>query len=168
MVERVITTILVQYPWLSPAALSVTLVVGALAGRWLAARPRLTALLGFASLVPVLVLTLVPVSRDLVGGCVLEWSIPTPGRVELMANVVLFVPVAYLAGITTRRPILALVLGCGLSAGLELLQALVPAIGRSCSTNDWSSNTIGATIGAALAWAVLRWIGRNSTEAMVA
>jgi hypothetical protein len=27
----------------------------------------------------------------------------------------------------------------------------VPALGRSCDTTDWSSNTIGAAIGAVLA-----------------
>jgi len=47
--------------------------------------------------------------------------------------------------------------GSGASAGLEVLQALVPTIGRSCDTNDWLSNTIGAVIGAVIASAALRW-----------
>ena len=43
----------------------------------------------------------------------------------------------------------------GLSVSLEALQALVPGLGRSCDTNDWLSNTIGAAVGTGLAAAAL-------------
>jgi VanZ family protein len=108
------------------------------------------------ALLPVVVLTLVPVDREVFGRCALQWALPTPGRVELMANVVLCVARVLLAGIASRRPVLVMA-SVGTSAGLEVLQALVPTIGRSCDTNDWLSNTIGAVIGAAIAWAALRW-----------
>ena len=41
--------------------------------------------------------------------------------------------------------------------GVEALQALLTGIGRSCDTDDWWCNTLGAVIGAALAWVALRW-----------
>jgi hypothetical protein len=45
-----------------------------------------------------------------------QWALPTPSRVELMANVVLFVPPALLLAVATGRPVLALILGAGMSA----------------------------------------------------
>jgi VanZ family protein len=77
---------------------------------------------------------------------------------------VLFVPPALLLAVATRRPVLALLLGASLSAAIELVQALVPAIGRSCDTNDWTSNTIGAAIGAGLGWLALRLAAGPSRE----
>jgi hypothetical protein len=147
----VITNVLVQNPWLSPLALAVIVVAGVPAGAWLVTRPRLAWLLAACSLAPVAVLTLVPVDRELAVRCTMSWALPTPGRVELMANVVLFVAPALLAGVATRRPLVALAVLSGLSVAVEALQALVPALGRSCDTGDWLSNTIGAAIGAALA-----------------
>ncbi|WP_390620165.1 VanZ family protein [Cellulomonas timonensis] len=41
------------------------------------------------------------------------------------------------------------------SAGIEVVQALLTGLGRSCDTNDWLSNSIGAVIGAGLGWAAL-------------
>lgn len=85
--------------------------------------------------------------------------LPTVGRVELAANVVLFVAPALFAAVATRRPALAFVAASVLTALIETVQALVPAIGRSCSTNDWLSNTIGAAIGVMLAVIALRLAG---------
>lgn len=76
---------------------------------------------------------------------------PTPSRVELFGNVVLFVGPTLLAGVATRRPLLVLLAASGIAAAIEALQAAAPAIGRSCDTTDWLSNTIGAAIGAGLA-----------------
>jgi hypothetical protein len=158
----VITNVLVEHPWLSPAALVVLVAIGPLVGRLLVSRPLLAWQLTALSLVPVALLTLAPVDRELFDRCSVQWILPTPGRVELMANLVLFVAPVLLGGVATRRPVLALVAASALSAALEALQALVPAIGRSCDTNDWLSNTIGAVIGATLAWAGLRWARRGS------
>jgi glycopeptide antibiotics resistance protein len=152
----VITDVLLDHPWLSPAALCLLVVLGPVVGTRLVHRPRTAWVLTGISLLPVAFLTLVPVDRVLVERCAVEWAFPTPSRVELMANVVLFVAPVLLVGVATRRPLAALVAGSALSLALEVVQALVPALGRSCSTDDWSSNTIGAVLGAALALAALR------------
>ncbi|MFD6177513.1 MULTISPECIES: VanZ family protein [unclassified Isoptericola] len=153
-----ISTLLVAHPWLSPAALAVLVAGGLALGPWLVARRRAAWALCAASLVPVLLLTMVPVDRELFARCTVGWSLPTPGRVELLANVVLFVAPVFLAGVALRRPLLAFAGGTVVSALVELVQALVPALGRSCDTDDWLSNTIGAALGAGLAWvAVVRW-----------
>lgn len=150
-----ITDVLLDHPWLSPAVLVLLVVLGPLVGSRLVARPAVTrALLGL-SLLPVAVTTLVPVDRELHEVCVVQWALPTPSRVELMANVVLFVAPGLLLAVATRRPVLAGAAGAALSAGVEFVQALVPAIGRSCDTADWANNTLGAAIGAALGWGAL-------------
>lgn len=151
-----ITNLLIEHPWMSPTALVLLVVIGPILGRWLVARPSVAWWLLGIALLPVAATTLVPVDRRLEEFCVVQWAMPTPSRVELMANVVLFVAPALLLAVATRRPVLALVVGAGLSAAIELVQALVPALGRSCDTTDWTSNTIGVVIGAALGWAALR------------
>lgn len=62
---------------------------------------------------------------------------------------------ALLAGVAARRPLLIGLLLSAVSAAVEGLQALLPALGRSCDTSDWLSNTIGAVLGAGLAAAAL-------------
>jgi hypothetical protein len=152
----VITNVLVEHPWLSPLALALAVLLGPLLGARLASRPRAAGWLAAVSLLPVAVLTLVPVDRQLYARCTAEWVLPTPGRVELAANVVLFVAPALLAAVATRRPLLVLGAASVLSAAVEALQAAVPALGRSCDTSDWLSNTIGAALGVALAVVALR------------
>lgn len=156
-----ITNALVEHPWLSPLALVVAVVVGPVLGAWLVSRPRAARWLTAVSLLPVAVLTLVPVDRELFARCTAEWVLPTPGRVELAANVVLFVAPALLAAVATRRPVLVLVAASALSAAVEALQAAVPALGRSCDTSDWLSNTTGAVIGVLLAVVALHLAGRR-------
>lgn len=151
-----IATLLVEHPWLSPAALALLVAAALVAGPRLVAHRRLTWALCAASVLPVVALTLVPVERELFGRCTVQWAVPTPGRVELMANVVLFVAPVLLAGVATRRPWAALLAGTAASVLVEVVQAAVPAIGRSCDTNDWLSNSIGAVLGAGLAWLALR------------
>ncbi len=155
-----ITTVLVEHPWLAPTLLAAIVVAGLLAGPALVGRRRLAWVLAAVSVLPVLALTLVPVERELFARCTVQWALPTPGRVELIANVVLFVAPVLLVGVATRRPLLALVAGTGASVLVEVVQALVPAIGRSCDTTDWLSNTIGAVLGAGLAWGALRRVQR--------
>lgn len=150
-----ITNVLLEHPWLSPAALGLAVLLGPVIGSRLVARPRAAWVLAAVSLLPVLALTLVPVDREPFERCVVQWAVPTFGRVELMANVVLFVAPVLLAGVASRRPLLALLGGSATSAAIEAVQALVPAIGRSCDTTDWTSNTLGALVGALLAWAAL-------------
>jgi VanZ like family len=159
----VITDVLLANPWLTPAALVALVVGGPIVGARLVARPRVALRLAGLSLLPVAALTLVPVRRELYEFCAVQWSLPTPGRVELFANVVLFVVPVLLAGIGTRRPVAVLAAASGLSAALEAVQALVPGIGRSCDTTDWLCNTIGAGIGALLAAAALALAKRRRT-----
>jgi hypothetical protein len=151
----VLTDLLLERPWMSPAALGLLIVLGPFVGARLVRRDTLARVLCAGALVPVALLTLVPVDRELSARCTVQWALPTPGRVELMANVVLFVGPALLAGVASRRPVVVLALLSGLSGALEALQALVPALGRSCDTTDWSSNTIGAGTGAGIAAAAL-------------
>lgn len=68
-----------------------------------------------------------------------------------MANVALFFPLAYFATLATQRPVLTLATGAAVSAATEAAQALVPALGRACDTNDWLMNTIGILAGVLLA-----------------
>lgn len=140
--------------------------VGPLLGYWLVERPRLALWLGLLSVLPVVALTLVPTSRDLVVGCAAEWSFPKLGAVELMANLVLFVPPTLLFGVALRRPLLVLVRASAASALIEVLQAFATTLGRSCSTNDWLYNTLGAVLGAVVAVAALR--ARRATRAQAA
>ncbi|RXR32406.1 VanZ family protein [Oerskovia turbata] len=159
--RTVITTLLVQHPWFSPTVLALLVILGPVVGRRLDGRPRIAWTLFGISLVPIVLLTLAPSSREIVERCTVAWALPTFGRVELMANVILFVPPVLLAAIASRRPFVAFLGGVAGSAAVELVQALTPALGRSCDTNDWLTNSIGAAIGALLAgaaiWAVRRW-----------
>jgi hypothetical protein len=161
----VVTTFLVEHPWITTVAFVTTVAIGPVAGYWLAVRPRLAKRLGLVSLLPVVALTLVPASRDLASGCATEWGFPTFGAVELMANVVLFVPPVLLLGVAVRRPSVVF-LGAIVASGLiEVAQALVPVLGRSCSTNDWLANAIGSALGAAIA-ALALCLRRPATEAV--
>ena len=151
----VITDLLLERPWLLPSLLVVLVVLGPIVGAWLVPRQRLAWWLTGLSLLPVLALTLVPVERVLYARCTVAWTLPTAGRVELMANLVLFVASVLLAGVATRRPVRVAAVASVLSVGIETLQALVPSLGRSCDTNDWLNNTLGAVVGAALAWTAI-------------
>lgn len=155
-----LTDFLLDHRWLAPAVLAILVVVGPVVGAWLVERPRLAwGLAGLATLA-VAVLTLLPVDRELFARCTFEWMLPTPSRVELFANVVLFAGPTLLAGVAARRPVVVFAAASATAAVIEALQAAVPAIGRSCDTTDWLSNTIGAAIGAVLA-ALALWLARR-------
>lgn len=151
-----LATVLVEYPWLTTTALVALVLLGPVVGAWLAPRRRATRVLLVLAVVVVAGLTLLPTRRELEVGCTVEWTVPTLGAVELVANVVLFAPVVLLAGVLTRRPLLALLAASATSAVIEVVQAFATVLGRSCSTNDWLSNTLGAVLGAVLAAVALR------------
>jgi uncharacterized membrane protein YccC len=155
----VITTFLIEHPWLSPTALALLVILGPLVGRLVARRPGAAWLLTGLGMLPVVVLTMLPTDQRAFERCEVAWMLPTVGRVELAANVVLFVAPALFAAVATRRPAVAFVAASVLTALIETVQALVPALGRSCSTNDWLSNTIGAAIGVLLGVIALRLAG---------
>ena len=68
--------------------------------------------------------------------------------------------------VAVGRPVLVAAAVSGLSALIELVQASVPAIGRSCDTNDWFMNTIGAVLAAFLAALILRGEKRRGRRRM--
>ncbi|MDT0210021.1 MULTISPECIES: VanZ family protein [unclassified Curtobacterium] len=74
------------------------------------------------------------------------------------------VPVVFLAGLRTGRPLLTAAAGIGLSAGIEAVQAFVLGIGRACDTSDLVTNGIGAVIGGLLAAAALGLVRRRATR----
>jgi VanZ family protein len=63
-----------------------------------------------------------------------------------------------------RRPIAAMFVASGVSLLIEIVQGLAPAMGRSCSTNDWLYNTLGAVLGALLAVAALALAQRPTSR----
>lgn len=156
-----ITTLLVEHSALVPVAL-VLIALACVAVGWLVLRRRGAWVLTGLSLLPVVALTLVPAGGNRLDHvlCVVQFSVPTLGSVELLANVALFLPPAFFATLATRRPLVVLVAGTGVSATIEALQALVFAIGRACDTNDWLMNTVGVAAGVLLALGTIRLAGR--------
>jgi hypothetical protein len=159
----VISTVLSSHPWLTTVGLVVLVLVGTPLAVWLATRPRTAYVLAGVATLPVAVLTLWPTDRDLPVGCAQEWSVPTLGRVELVANIVLFVAPVLLLAVASRRPVLAVLAGTATSFGIEAVQSVATVLGRSCSTNDWMSNTLGAVLGGVLAALALAVSRRAST-----
>lgn len=146
-----LSTVLVEHPWLTTTALLVLVILGPLLGAVLLDRPRVTAGLLVLAVLLVVVLTLTPTSREMTVTCAVEWSLPGLGAVETAANLVLFAPLTLLGGVLTRRQWRVALVASVASAVIELGQALLPMLGRACSTNDWWFNTLGALLGALLA-----------------
>jgi VanZ family protein len=96
--------------------------------------------------------------------CSIQLSVPTLTSVELLANVALFVPLAFFATLATRRPLSMLAAGAGLSAAIEVVQAVVPAIGRACDASDWMMNTVGTVVGVLLACATIALASRRAVK----
>lgn len=143
----------------NPALVRVLVVVGVLvcAGVGLilyrAGRTRVLSVLAILGLVGVLALTLSPSDGPRYAFCTVQFSIPFAG-IDTLANLVMTLPLALFAALRFGRRIRALAVFAavsGLAALIELVQALVPVIGRSCDTDDWFMNTIGAALGVALA-----------------
>ena len=158
-----ITTFLIEHRWITTVAFWLVVVAGPVRGAWLVARPRLAKGLGLASLLPALALTLVPSSGRSAIRCVAEWSLPTFGAVEIMANVVLFAVPVLLLGVGFRAPVRVLLVASLASAAIEAVQAVATVLGRACTTEDWLANTVGAALGAGLATVAIRV--RRSTGA---
>ena len=83
--------------------------------------------------------------------CTVQFAWPAWGAVETLANIALLVPAVFFLTLRVRRPMLIVLFASACSAGIELIQAFLPALGRACDTTDWEMNTIGAVIGALLA-----------------
>ncbi|TDV38727.1 VanZ family protein [Actinophytocola oryzae] len=162
-----IATFMLEHPALMPVVMALIAVICVIAG-YLLVRARyshqiLWTLAGL-SLLPVVVMTLNPTAGRSFVFCVVQFSMPSPRAVELLANVALFLPLVYFATLATRKPLLVLASGTFLSAGIEVVQGLIPAIGRSCDTNDWAMNTAGAVIAVLLASATITVTKRRQRE----
>ncbi|WP_410582130.1 VanZ family protein [Amycolatopsis sp. lyj-108] len=161
-----ITNFLLDHSALVPVAIALVALVCAVLGHLFAGKRRVLLALTGASLVPVFALTLVPTAHTIDGIlCTVQFSLPTLGAVELLANVALFLPAVYFATLAAKRPLTMLAAGSALSAVIEALQAFVPAIGRACDTNDWLMNTVGAVLGVALALGTA-WLVRRRAQSV--
>jgi F0F1-type ATP synthase assembly protein I len=76
------------------------------------------------------------------------------GWVEFIANILLFVPLGFLLTLIARPHWLGVVVGLLVSAGVELVQIVIPS--REASLRDVLANTCGAAVGAVLAWLLLQ------------
>jgi len=159
----VLSTLLALAPWLAFSVLIAAIVVGPVVGVRLVDRPRPTAALLVVVLIAVLALTLYP-DGDPYPTIACSAGLPylAPTAVESTANILLFVPIALLAGVLWRRPVAAVLGASALSIVIEVVQAVVLVIGRACDTSDWITNTLGAVIGGILAAAALAWRRRRS------
>lgn len=149
-----ISTVLAENPTLARVLLGVAVVVTALLGALLVRRRRVLLTLAVVGLLGVLALMLSPSGGRSGTFCTVQLSVPFRG-LDTLANIALTVPLALFAALWARRPLLVLGAVSGLSALVELTQAVAPALGRACDTDDWFMNTIGAGLGAALAGLVL-------------
>lgn len=154
-----LSTYLAAFPWLAGVLLAAVVAIGLPAAWWLSRRPPLAWTLAAVAGTGALLLTLLPSAREVEVGCAVEWDVRLTAP-EPLANVVLLVPFALLVGVAVGRriagPVAGLFAGAVLAAAIETAQALLPAIGRSCSTGDWLANAIGAAIGALLAAVAVR------------
>ena len=157
-----ISTLLAQHPALFRVLLGAAVLVATLLGAVLHRADRLGALgvLAALGLAGALVLTLSPSSAPRYAFCTVQLTSPVAG-IDALANVVLMLPLALFAALRWRRPLLVLAAVSGLSALVELVQALVPALGRACDTGDWVTNTLGAVVGVLLAALVLWFVPRR-------
>lgn len=159
-----ITNFLLEHSALVPVALLLVALACAAVGYLVLRSRRITWTLLVLSVLPVFALTLVPSFDDWAAYevCTVQFSVPSLGSVELLANVALFIPPVFFAVLLTRRPLLMLVAGSALSAVIEAVQALIPGIGRACDTNDWMMNTFGTVVGVLLAVGTIRLAGRHT------
>lgn len=82
------------------------------------------------------------------------------GWIEFAANVLLFVPLGLLLTLLFRRPWIGVVVSVAASVAVELAQLVVPS--RQASLRDVVANALGAAIGAAIAWLLVRRRSRRS------
>jgi len=86
------------------------------------------------------------------------------GWIEFGANILMFVPLGLLLTLLFRHPWYGVALALALSAAAELAQIVIPS--RQPTVRDILANTLGAALGAALAWLfVLRVQHRSARRA---
>jgi glycopeptide antibiotics resistance protein len=89
----------------------------------------------------------------------LGWTFFGSGWIEFAANILMFVPLGLLLTLLFAHPWYGVVLALALSAAVELVQIVIPS--RQASLRDVLANVIGAAIGAALAWLIVRREARS-------
>ncbi len=62
-------------------------------------------------------------------------------------NIAMYAPITFLAVMLFRRPALLTVSLLLVSASTELAQAIIPHMGRSCASEDFAANSLGAVLG---------------------
>lgn len=117
-------------------------------------RRRVLLVLAGLGLVAVLGLTFWPTPGPPGIRCAVQFSVPFQG-LDTLANVALLLPSTLFAAVALRRPVVVAAAAVGLSAVIELTQALLPVVGRACDTNDWFMNSVGAVLAGLLAALVL-------------
>lgn len=151
-----ISTVLASNPDLVRVLFWVAIAVGSVLG-WILHRMRARKVLTaftIISLLGPLVLTLSPSTAQPESFCYVQFSVPFRG-IETLANLAMLIPLALFATLLLRRPLLVFAAVSGLSAIIELVQAVAPGLGRSCDTDDWFMNTVGAAIGVLVAAGIL-------------
>ena len=84
------------------------------------------------------------------------------GWVEFAMNVAMFIPLTGLLVLSIRvRPVVALFVGCALSAAIELTQMVLPS--RVASGRDIVANVLGAAIGYLVGRLLLRSVAKRSS-----
>jgi hypothetical protein len=153
----VITTFLVNHASAVKVLFWVVLVALTALG-WLAHRRqarRALVTLAAISALGAIVLTMTPAGDGGNGTfCTVQFSIPFQG-IDTLANVALLFPLTLFAALLTNRPVSVVAAASGLSAVIELVQALLPDIGRACDTNDWFMNTVGAVLAGLLSAGII-------------
>ncbi|MFD8073281.1 VanZ family protein [Streptomyces sp. NPDC059718] len=81
------------------------------------------------------------------------------GTTQGWMNVALFVPIGFFGVRAARRPVPPVLLSVLLACGIETVQACLPVIGRYCDTSDFTTNVVGAVVGAAIGVLSLRLAG---------
>lgn len=116
------------------------------------------------------VVLLAPVSYSGIVNAIGEWLSGAlgvsgfgTGWIEFTANVLMFVPLGLLLTLLLRHHWYGVLLALVVSAGAELAQFVIPS--RHPSLRDILANTLGALLGAALAWLfVLRRERKRATS----
>ncbi|WP_438354498.1 VanZ family protein [Microbacterium sp. CJ88] len=108
----------------------------------------------------VVVVLLLPVGYSAIVNRLTDWvqgatGVTTfgSGWIEFSANVLMFVPLGFLLTLLFRHPWYGTLLAVALSAGAEIAQIVIPA--RQATLRDVLANSLGAAIGALIAWVVV-------------
>jgi VanZ family protein len=157
----VISTILVENAALVHILFWAAVAVSAILG-WVlfrSGKAGALAVLAVIGLLGVLALTVSPSDGVRYAFCAVQFSVPFQG-IDTLANIAMMVPLTLFATLRLRRPLLVFAATTGLSAVIELAQALILTLGRSCDTNDWFMNTVGAAAGTLIACTIIVVDGR--------